>query len=234
MLLCCLHIAYFTDDPPSNSHRLRWLLRRGRCDLRAKGKFVCSKSVFLCAKNNKKLLLISIADEWPQTTPNPPNSPQSYYFSWDRQGGRWVLGANKRSSCLIFVIEHSKFKTHLAGYSPLQQQYKTTTRGTFLSSNRQGKGMTRGKVPILYCLFYIFVGINSNPQAVNLSHSLFPNKGEWKDHYKWPKAVIIYIYEQWRGRGNRCVEFFIYLLRIMNTILSNCSSFSVAAGKLNY
>jgi hypothetical protein len=56
MLWCCLHITYFTDDPPSTPHRFQWTLRSGRCDLRDEGKLVCSKSVFLCAKNNKNII----------------------------------------------------------------------------------------------------------------------------------------------------------------------------------
>jgi hypothetical protein len=41
--------------------------------------------------------------------------------------------------------------------------------------------MARGKI-VMFILY--FWGINSNPQAVNLSRSLFPNTGEWKGHYK--------------------------------------------------
>jgi hypothetical protein len=54
MLWCCFHSIHFTDGHPSTPHRCWIVLRSGRCDLRDDGKFACSKSVFLCAKNNKK------------------------------------------------------------------------------------------------------------------------------------------------------------------------------------
>jgi hypothetical protein len=88
MLWCCFHITYFTDDPPSSPHHFRIVLRSGGWNLGPNGEFVCSKSVFLYAKNNKNIInYLSTTLKLQMSGPKPPPTHRIHrvHIIWVRQ-----------------------------------------------------------------------------------------------------------------------------------------------------
>ena len=92
MLWCCFHTFHFTDGHPSGHHRFRIVIRSGRYYLGPVGKFICSKSVLLCAKIIKILLKLPRDHSQLQTSgPKPPPNDQVrrvwLFLRCGRQGG---------------------------------------------------------------------------------------------------------------------------------------------------